>query len=704
MKIPKTMKLGIQARSFKLDPASVNVEQRTVEVSFSSEEPVNMGWGIEILGHKKGEIDLSYINGRGAVCDGHNYEWAPAPQIGVVDKAWVEASRGKAILRFGPATVDEAEEKWQMVQAGVCQNVSMLYDVREIKLVKADKATGKGTYRATRWVPLTIDFVVIPADFTVGVGRAKNEATRDVPVIGGETMETCEVCGKPLDECICGKEDTPAAAAAKRGARSAAAGGAPPTRSQNQDGGGVATAVLEEARSGETDRASQILALAEQWVGKLPAARELAHKHVREKTPVSTFQGILLEELKKGPDAAIRPVPENAGDIGMSSRDLDRFSVLRLINAATDPENPQAQRAAAFELECSGEYQTRALKMGIKKEVRGLSIPPEVMRDPVITNERQREARQRGRTEGRAFSFSEGDPSGGGYLVGTTVLIEGMIDYLWKRIVVSPMIQRFTGLIGNVLLPKQTGEPSVYWIQEDGTPTIVVGDGIFGQVPLVAKTVGAKAGLTRKLLLQTSLDVEAFARKMLATKYGEELERVLIVGGGIGGINGPGEPLGIFNTPNIGSVSFAGLGSGAIQRSGCVQLWTKVAGQNADVANMAYVTNALVAGQAAMIPAIAGSAYPVFVMNDQGRIFNYPVLVTNHVPATFGVSGARSGIIFGDYSQMAVGTWGGIDVILDRISSDSGQVIVKMFLDVDTACLHAQSFAAGIDIDPTQIA
>ena len=68
MTAQKDLKLGRQWRAATFQRDTVNAESRTVELAFSSEEPVDRWWGTEILGHAAGECDLSWFNGGTAPC------------------------------------------------------------------------------------------------------------------------------------------------------------------------------------------------------------------------------------------------------------------------------------------------------------------------------------------------------------------------------------------------------------------------------------------------------------------------------------------------------------------------------------------------------------------------------------------------------------------------------------------------------------
>ena len=59
-------------RTFNLNRESVDAETRTVDLAFSSEEPVERWFGNEILDHNPNAIRLGRLNGGGAVLVDHD--------------------------------------------------------------------------------------------------------------------------------------------------------------------------------------------------------------------------------------------------------------------------------------------------------------------------------------------------------------------------------------------------------------------------------------------------------------------------------------------------------------------------------------------------------------------------------------------------------------------------------------------------------
>lgn len=149
---------------------AVEGEERVVELSFSSEEPYSRWWGVEILDHTEGCMDLTRLNEIGCVLFNHKRDQV----IGQVLKAWNENARGIARIRFDE---DEASDViYKKVQSGTLKGVSVGYLVDSWEEVMPGKKSADGRFLgpceiAKKWVPYEISIVSVPADPTVGVGR-----------------------------------------------------------------------------------------------------------------------------------------------------------------------------------------------------------------------------------------------------------------------------------------------------------------------------------------------------------------------------------------------------------------------------------------------------------------------------------------------------------------------------------------------------
>ena len=159
----KRVEIGNQYRNLDIRSGNINEEERTVELSFSSEEPVERYFGIEILDHNPKSVDLSRLNNKAAVLEDHD-----GSQIGVVLGAKIEDGRGMAKLKF--SKVGRGAEVWQDILDGIRSNISFGYQINDLTL---DEEAEETTYRSHSWLPFEISVVGVPADHTIGIGRSK---------------------------------------------------------------------------------------------------------------------------------------------------------------------------------------------------------------------------------------------------------------------------------------------------------------------------------------------------------------------------------------------------------------------------------------------------------------------------------------------------------------------------------------------------
>ena len=620
--MPKHLKPGTRCeRAATFDRAAVDDEARTVELAFSSEQPYERWWGVEILDHSPQSIRLGRLSSGGPLLMDHDAR----DHVGVIESVRIDADRvGRAVVRFGRS--QRAEEVFQDVKDGIRRNVSVGYMIHRATLVETRE--DQEIYRVTDWEPHEVSLVSVPADTSVGVGRAMEDP---------RTVEQDEQAETPKPQAI--KELRVMT-----------------TETQAPDLAGIE----QRAREGEHKRAADIIAIGEKY-----GLQSLASDAVRSGMPVGEFQAKAIEALSS------RAKP--TADIGLTEREARRFSMVRAISAlaATGAESRKAREAAAFEIECS---QAVADKIG--REARGVFVPNEVQQRDLVV----------------------GTTTAGGHLVSTDLLASSFIDLLRNRMsVMRAGAQMLTGLQGNIAIPRMTGAATAYWVTEGNAPT--ESQQAFDQVTMSPKTVGAFTDLSRKLLLQSSVDVEGLVRRDLATVLGLEIDRVALNGSG----TAP-QPRGVLQTSGIGAV-VGGTNGLAPTWAHIVELWSDVAAANADFGTTGFVTNSKVIGKLMTTEKATGTAQfvcPGFPdASGVTSIAGARAVVSNQVPSnlTKGTSsGVCSAIAFGNWADLIVGMWGVLDLMVDPYSnSTSGTVRVVALQDVDVAVRHAESFSAMLD-------
>lgn len=424
-------------------------------------------------------------------------------------------------------------------------------------------------------------------------------------------------------------------------------------------------AVRNEARDAEKARVREIMA-----IGTLHGRVDLAQKAVAEDVSLDDFRGQVLTELAKG-QRKVDP------SIGMTEKEVRQFSFVRAINALANPSDKKAQADAAFEFEAS---EAAAAKLG--RASRGITIPHDVQshaRRDLIT----------GTGTGTAK---------GGNLIATDLLAASFIDVLRNKMVLPQLGATFlTGLQGNVAIPKKTTASTSYWVAENSAPT--EGALVFGQVTMSPKTLAAYVDFSRRLSLQSSLDVEALVRNDLASGIAVALDEAALGGAKTNG------PTGVRGTSGIGSVAI-GTNGGPPTWASVVNLAREVEIDNALNGSAAYVTNPKVKAKMAATPRQASGVEGNFLLAaPYDSLFGHPFVVSNQIPSNLtkgNSSGVCSAMLFGVWSDLIIGQWSGVDLLVDPYSgSTAGTVRVTAFVDTDVAVRYAESFAAVLDYTTT---
>lgn len=632
-----TRELTFDVRAESLDDA-----KRTVELSFSSEEPYARWWGTEILDHGKSAIRLGRLNGGAALLMDHDTR----DQVGVVEKAWITGRKGHAIVRFGKSA--RAEEIFQDVKDGIRKLVSVGYRIH--KLVLEKQQDEESTYRATDWEPYEISIVSVPADTTVGVGREGAPPPFDPRSLVKEEEDDMNMTRN-------------AAGAVAAPAIAAAAGAAAPAPAAEVRHAAPAAAAVDNGQllAAERQRVASIRDMGQRLncVELARAAEDAGH----------TLDQFIADYRARAGAASQITVAETPA-IGMSERELNRYSLVRLLAATAMPDNAEARRAAAFELECSEAAQQR----GHQGKAGTFRVPFDVL------------AQSRDLTVGTATA--------GGNLVATDLRSGSFIELLSNAMSVMQMgATMLTDLNGNVAIPRQTSGASIFWVAEGGTVT--ESNLAFDQVALTPKTAGTFVDMSRQLLLQSSISVEEFVRRDLALRMALGLDLAALNGSG-----SSNQPRGVLNTAGIGSVP-GGTNGAAPTWPHIVGLESKVSIANADVGTMGYLTNSAVRGKLKTTQKFDGTN-GVPVWGDGNEPLNgYPARVSNQVPSNLTkgtASGVCSAILFGNWADVLIGMWGGLDILPNPyILSGTGSVRIEVYQTCDVQVRHPESFAAMVD-------
>ena len=279
---------------------------------------------------------------------------------------------------------------------------------------------------------------------------------------------------------------------------------------------------------------------------------------------------------------------------------------------------------------------------------------------------------------------------------GTDHLGDRFIDSLRAKSIIFELgAVRMGGLVGDVAIPALNAKTTAYWVAENGAPT--EGAPTVRQITMSPKTVGAYVDLSRKLMIQSSPAAEEMFRSDMVQQIATAIDTVAINGGG------SNEPTGILQTTGIGSVAMGDNGLAPTWAS-VVNLIKEVAIDNAEQGSRAFLTTPQAAAKLRSIAKVSGTDSKM-ILDDKSELFGYKVIATSLVPSnlTKGSGSSLSAMIFGNFNDLVVGQWGlGLDVLFDPYTgSSTGAMRVTVFLDVDVAVRHAESFAAIQDMVTT---
>jgi HK97 family phage major capsid protein/HK97 family phage prohead protease len=293
-KIPKN-----QRRFISLDSKALISDERTIDLSVSSDFPYQRWWYYEILDHSPECVDLSRMNDGAMSLYNHNRD----DYLGVIEKAWLEDGKLYNTIKFDDHEL--AEKIVKSINSGIIKNVSIGYMVHELELFKKNEE-GLDTYRVTSWTPFESSFVTVPADASVGVGRQYfDAATIDKPLNGED-----------LGERIIDKN--------------------------------MEIEVQEQDLTQERQRSEAIFAAGQKY-----NCPDLAQRAVREGWSIEQLRSQILDQGDQQKSiAAVQPVDP----LGLSHNEQKSYSICRAITAFLNKD----WKEAGFEKECHDEIAKRS--------------------------------------------------------------------------------------------------------------------------------------------------------------------------------------------------------------------------------------------------------------------------------------------------------------------------------------------------------
>ena len=593
-----------------------SLDERTFEFPFSSEYPVTRYFGTEVLSHDTKAPNFMRLNDGAPFLFNHN----PDKVLGVVERAYLDEDKKRAYAKIRFSRSDFAKQYLDDVKDGILRGISFGYSIDEVE----QREEG---VLATSWTPHELSLVSIPADPTIGIGRSLLSEEPAMPE-SSQPEDTTITNEAPVE-----KQET-------RSAVTTASTPAPAMEEQTPN----LEVIRSEAKKAEKDRVAAINAL-----GAQHRMADLAQELIDGDNSVDEARAAFLEKLgTRQVEQPIRSADVTSNDVGLSQKEVKRFSFVRALNYLANPGDQSARREAEFEIEVG-----QAASKQYERSSNGIVVPNEVLRR----------------------DLNVGTATAGGNLVDDVLLSGSFIDLLRNRLALADAgMTTLTGINGNISIPKQGSSATAYWVGEGSSPT--ESQQTIEQVNLSPKTCGAFVDYSRKLLLQSSIDVEQMVRDDLARVLALELDRV-----GLNGSGSSNQPLGLINTTGIGTQTITTFGTFAEY----IGMETDVAVANADAGSLRYIINASARGALKSTEKATNTGMFVY---ENDEINGYPVTVTNQL--------ANNDALFGDFSQLIMAMWSGLDLTVDPYAgATAGTVRIIALQDVDFAVKQPGAFCYG---------
>jgi len=294
----------------------------------------------------------------------------------------------------------------------------------------------------------------------------------------------------------------------------------------------------------------------------------------------------------------------------------------------------------------------------------------------------------------KAKAMSVGTDTAGGYVVPEEAIAQ-VIERLKANVVAFDLGARDMAVSGSpVTIPKLATSATGYWVSENST--ITSSDLGFEQINMTPKTIAGRVILSNLLMETSQPTADSIIEQDLASQLGLALD-LGVLNGSAGG--GAGEPVGIMQTPGMGTFSTA-LTTGAAPTVGeMMEAITDLDAANALKGRLGWCMHPIAFAKVRQIEVNgAGSSVPVTAVNTAAgfadTLFGYPVRTSTQMTAPTGGADTRS-MLFGNWDDVMVARWGGLRLLASNTSDDAfskDQTHIRATLRTDMALRHKESF------------
>lgn len=583
-----------QKRELTVPTIAINNDNRTVEVAFCSETPVERFIdGVtynEILLCGTENVDLRRLNNNGAVLFNHDRD----ALIGAVEAAHIDSDRvGRATLRIS----NTANDEWEMIQEGILTHISIGYNIKDYRV------DGNNIY-VTSFEVYEISLVTVPADIACGVGRSMDEQNNmddeninDSEIIEEETTNESEQSSDEVEE------------------------------SSNDESTDVTeTEDDEESLNNNTVSEDETLNTEDVATRELHNTKSIDPR-IRELEAIGSVLNIdVSDAIEKGISVSDfkRQLNENKNNPNVKENNkMDKSVIQGLIRAAAEGK---AFEGAPIEVPASQLVRATGVAVGTGVTAGGASLVKDQLQDSYI-------------------------------------------DVLRANSVLGQLpIQTYTGLEGDgtLSIPKLSSDfTNMFDIIAEGANSPSV-DAAFTKITLAPQTFSGSVPLTRTLI-KSAATAEKFVQDAMVKGAALKLEKLIMDSVVAAAASTPVDAI----TADDVKAALGSLAAANVAMENVVAI--------VHPSTAAVLRSTLDGSNTAAKYLLEG------YMGDQILVGSVRVIESTQVDA--------DQIVFGDFSNVVIASWGGLTVDRDDTTLRASQgVVLRTFAYIDWEVAHAEAF------------
>ena len=622
-----------QKRELTIPVQAIDTESRTIEVAFCSEQPVSRVIDdqlyYEILLCGEDNVDLRRLNNKGAVLFNHDRD----KLLGAVVEAHMDADRvGRATLKI--SNVGLGNTMWGMIQEGILSHISIGYNIYDYRM-------DGNNIMVTDFEIYEISLVTVPADETVGIGRALGGDEQIREVLESELEEAHE------DESLNSTEDTIDEEQIMEEQE-----GMEETRLDNESYDIKETLIVDNDENGGVTNIELSDGELEELVSKRPD---------------------LLKKLQVG----IEPEQLNSSD---PVEVEDKRDVDELDNEVEEERKRELTSiGAVLNVDVSEAIENGISITDFKRSINTNNKTPNVKDNKMeksVINGLIRQA-----AEGKPFEGARVEvpvnqlrvtstaPATGGALV-KEVYVDSYIDVLRANSVFAQLpIQTFSGLEGegNLVLPKLFSDfTAMFDFIDEGADSPLV-DANFEKLVLKPKTFSGSVPITRTLI-KSADTAERYVQDAMVRGAGLKLEKEILTA--------------------IVAGAPSGTLTAAPTQKDVQDALAVLATANVRVDSVVAIVHPTTA--AALRSTLVGDNTAAKYMIEG---FRFEAWLCDSVRVIESTQVAAGSVIFGDFSNVVLASWGGLTVDRDDTTLRASQgIVLRTFAYIDHAVAHDEAF------------